>query len=151
MDQILPTYDDVLAAAARIAGRVVRTPMIRHPWLDEQTGGTILLKPEPLQRTGSFKFRGATNATLRLNPAQLKAGVVTHSSGNHGAALALAARTRGIPCWVIVPENALASKIANANASRVYSGRATVCRPSSISTALHRRSTTSSRASGTAE
>ena len=74
MDFTLPTHDDVLAAKARLTGRVVRTPMLRHPWLDEQTGGTILLKPEPLQRTGSFKFRGATNATLKLGPAQLAAG-----------------------------------------------------------------------------
>lgn len=112
MAQILPTYDDVLAAAARIAGRVVHTPMIRHPWLDEQTGGTILLKPEPLQRTGSFKFRGATNATLRLNPAQLKAGVVTHSSGNHGQAVACASASLGIKATIFMPADAPSIKVA---------------------------------------
>ncbi len=66
----LPTHEDVLTAYVRIAGQVVRTPMLRHPLLDERTGGTILIKPEPLQRTGSFKLRGATNAALRLLPAQ---------------------------------------------------------------------------------
>jgi len=108
----LPTHDDVLAAKARLAGRVVRTPMIRHPWLDAQTGGTILLKPEPLQRTGSFKFRGATNATLKLTPAQGAAGVVTHSSGNHGQAIACAAASLGIKATVFMPEDAPAIKVA---------------------------------------
>jgi threonine dehydratase len=108
----LPTYDDVVAAKSRIAGRVVRTPMLRHPWLDEQTGGTILLKPEPLQRTGSFKFRGATNATLQLNPAQLAAGVVTYSSGNHGQAVACAAASLGIKATVFMPADAPAIKVA---------------------------------------
>jgi threonine dehydratase len=108
----LPTYDDVLAAKARIAGRVIRTPMIRHPWLDEQTGGTILLKPEPLQRTGSFKFRGATNATLKLSPAERAAGVVTHSSGNHAQAIACAAAALGVKATVFMPADAPAIKVA---------------------------------------
>ena len=112
MDFTLPTHDDVLAAKARLTGRVVRTPMLRHPWLDEQTGGTILLKPEPLQRTGSFKFRGATNATLKLGPAQLAAGVVTHSSGNHGQAVACAAASLGIRATVFMPADAPAIKVA---------------------------------------
>lgn len=109
MDQpspILPTYDDVAAAQARIAGRVVRTPMLRHPLLDERTGGTVLLKAEPLQRTGSFKLRGATNATLRLGAPQRAAGVVTHSSGNHGQAIACAAASLGLRATVFMPGDA---------------------------------------------
>jgi len=96
----------VRAARARLAGHAVRTPMLRNPLLDERTGGTILLKPEPLQRTGSFKFRGATNAILQLSEAQRAAGVVTHSSGNHGQAVACAAAAAGTRATVFMPEDA---------------------------------------------
>src|SRR5579875_404175 len=99
----LPTHEDVLAAKQRIAGRVVRTPMLRNPLLDERTGATVLVKPEPLQRTGSFKLRGATNATLRLTEAQRAAGLVTYSSGNHGQAVACAARATGTTATIIMP------------------------------------------------
>ncbi len=107
----LPTHDDVLAARARLAGRVVRTPMLRNPRLDEITGGTILLKPEPLQRTGSFKFRGATNAILQLTEAQRAAGVVTHSSGNHGQAVACAAQAVGAKATIFMPLDAPRIKV----------------------------------------
>jgi threonine dehydratase len=107
----LPTYQDVLAARDRMAGRVVRTPMLRHPLLDERTGGTILLKPESLQRTGSFKFRGATNASMRLSPEQRAAGVVTYSSGNHGQALAAAAAALGVRSTVFMPSDAPRIKV----------------------------------------
>lgn len=107
----LPTFDDVLAARARIAPLVVRTPMLRHPLLDELTGGIVLLKPEPLQRTGSFKLRGATNAIQRLDEAQRRAGVVTHSSGNHGQAIACAAVTVGARATVFMPDDAPAIKV----------------------------------------
>ena len=107
----LPTYEDVLAARARIAGRVVRTPMLRNPLLDERTGATVLIKPEPLQRTGSFKFRGATNATLKLTDAQRAAGLVTHSSGNHGQAVACAAAAVGARATVFMPADAPAIKV----------------------------------------
>ena len=102
----LPTPDDVAAARARIAERVVRTPMLRHPLLDERAGGTVLLKPEPLQRTGSFKLRGATNAILQLSEAARRAGVVTHSSGNHGQAVACAASGLGVAATVFMPADA---------------------------------------------
>jgi len=102
----LPTHDDVLAARARLAGHVVRTPMLRNPLLDERTGGTILIKPESLQRTGSFKLRGATNAILQLSQAQRAAGVVTNSSGNHGQAVACAARAVGAHATVFMPADA---------------------------------------------
>ncbi|MBB5692390.1 threonine ammonia-lyase [Muricoccus pecuniae] len=107
----LPTYEDVRAAAARLAGRVVRTPMLRHPLLDSLTGGTVLVKPEPLQRTGSFKFRGATNAVTRLSAAQRAGGVVTHSSGNHGQAIACAAASEGVRALIAMPEDAPAIKV----------------------------------------
>jgi threonine dehydratase len=106
-----PSFDDVRAAAARIAPHVVRTPMLRHRLLDELTGGTILVKPEPLQRTGSFKLRGATNASLRLSDAQRRAGVVTHSSGNHGQAVACAAAMLGMPALIAMPADAPAIKV----------------------------------------
>lgn len=107
----IPTHADVLAAAARLRGRVVRTPMLRHPLLDEIAGGTVLVKPEPLQRTGSFKFRGATNAVLRLTPEQRAAGVVTHSSGNHGQAVACAAAAEGVRALIAMPQDAPAIKV----------------------------------------
>jgi threonine dehydratase len=103
---MLPTHDDVQAARARIAGHIVRTPMLRHRALDDATGGTILIKPEPLQRTGSFKLRGATNAILRLNAAERRAGVVTHSSGNHGQATACAAASVGAHATIFMPDDA---------------------------------------------
>ena len=109
----LPTYDDVLAAAARIAPHAHATPVLRSRALDALAGCELHFKAEPLQRTGAFKFRGACNAVWALDEATAARGVVTHSSGNHGAALALAARTRGIPCHVVVPEGANAAKRAN--------------------------------------
>jgi threonine dehydratase len=108
---MLPTPDDVRAAAARLAPHVLRTPMLRHPLLDQLTGGTILVKPEPLQRTGSFKLRGATNGALKLTPGQRRAGVVTHSSGNHGQAVACAAAMLGMPALIAMPSDAPAIKI----------------------------------------
>lgn len=102
----LPTSDDVLAAGRRLAGHVVQTPMLRNAVLDGLTGGTVLIKPECLQRTGSFKLRGATNAVLQLDEAQLRAGVVAHSSGNHGQAIACAAAAAGAHATVFMPADA---------------------------------------------
>jgi threonine dehydratase len=107
----LPTHEDVREAAARIAPHVVRTPMLRHPLLDQLTGGTVLVKPEPLQRTGSFKLRGAIHAALRLTEAERRAGIVTHSSGNHGQAVACAAAMLGMPALIAMPADAPAIKI----------------------------------------
>jgi threonine dehydratase len=105
------SFADVEAAAARLRGRgVVRTPLLRHPALDEATGGTVLVKPEPLQRTGSFKLRGATNAALLLDEGARRAGVVTHSSGNHGQAVAAAAHMLGMPALIAMPADAPAIK-----------------------------------------
>ena len=88
----LPTHADVLAAAARIAGRAEVTPVRRSGSLDALAGAELFFKCENLQHAGAFKFRGACNAVWALDEAQAARGVVTHSSGNHGAALALAAR-----------------------------------------------------------
>ncbi len=108
---ILPTQDDVADAAERLRGLVVRTPVLRNPLLDSLTGGTVLLKAECLQRTGSFKLRGATNAALRLDPAQRAAGVATYSSGNHGQALACAAAAVGSRATVFMPADAPTVKV----------------------------------------
>lgn len=105
-----PGFADILAAAARIAPQAHITPVLRSRALDATVGCTLHLKAEQLQRTGAFKFRGACNAVWSLAAHEAARGVVTHSSGNHGAALALAARTRGIPCHVVVPENAVRAK-----------------------------------------
>jgi len=113
MTPALPTTADVLEAARRIAPHVVRTPLLRHPLLDEITGGTILLKAEPLQRTGSFKFRGAINAILQLNEAQKRAGVVAYSSGNHAQGLACAAASAGVAATIFMPGDAPAIKVDN--------------------------------------
>ena len=113
---IPPTHEDVRAALARIAPFVTHTPMLRSAALDRITGGTIVLKPESLQRTGSFKFRGATNATQRLDPAVRARGVVAPSSGNHGQALACAAHGLGIPCTIVMPADAPRIKVENTRA-----------------------------------
>ena len=113
----LPDFDDVLAAARRIAPHALRTPVRRSRTLDALVGAELHFKCEPLQRAGAFKFRGACNAVWSLDDATAAAGVVTHSSGNHGAALALAAKTRGIPAHVVVPQGAVRTKLAAIAAS----------------------------------
>jgi len=112
-DLVLPDFDDVLLAASRIAPHAEPTPVLRSRQLDALAGAQLHFKAEHLQRGGAFKFRGACNAVWALDAGTAARGVVTHSSGNHGAALALAARTRGIPCHVVVPEGAVAAKLAN--------------------------------------
>ena len=104
-----PVFRDVQAAAARLAGRIRRTPMLRHRALDAAASGVVLVKPEPLQITASFKLRGATNAALQL-PAGAR-GVVTHSSGNHGQATACAAHSLGLRALIAMPEDAAAVKV----------------------------------------
>lgn len=107
----LVTLDDIRAAAADIAPTVLRTPLLAAPWDDG-----LWLKPESLQPVGSFKLRGATHAVARLDPDRRARGVVTHSSGNHGQALAYAARAAGVPCTVVVPEGAPEVKVARMRA-----------------------------------
>jgi threonine dehydratase len=105
------SFADVEAAARRLRGRVLRTPLLRHPLLDQLTGGTVLVKPEPLQKTGSFKLRGATNAALLMDAAARQGGVVTHSSGNHGQATACAAHQLGMRAIIAMPADAPAIKV----------------------------------------
>jgi threonine dehydratase len=108
-----PTLRDIRTAAARIAAHAQLTPVLHSPELDALAGATLFFKCEHLQVGGAFKFRGACNAVWSLDEEEARRGVVTHSSGNHGAALALAARTRGIPAHIVVPEGAVAAKLAN--------------------------------------
>ncbi|MBS0557572.1 MAG: pyridoxal-phosphate dependent enzyme [Proteobacteria bacterium] len=121
-----PAFADVESAAARIAPHAQVTPVLRSRSLDEMAGCTIAFKCENFQRAGAFKFRGACNAVWALSDDSARRGVVTHSSGNHGAALALAARTRGIAAHVVVPEGAVAAKVA---AIRTYGATLHVCAP----------------------
>ncbi|MBS0381983.1 MAG: pyridoxal-phosphate dependent enzyme [Proteobacteria bacterium] len=108
-----PVLADIRAAAARIAPYARVTPVMCSEALDELAGASMYFKCEHLQRGGAFKFRGACNAVWALAEDDARRGVVTHSSGNHGAALALAARTRGIPAHIVVPEGAVAAKLVN--------------------------------------
>ncbi|WP_115561050.1 pyridoxal-phosphate dependent enzyme [Xanthomonas arboricola] len=113
IDTVPLAHSDVLQAAARIAPHCATTPLLTSHRLDALCGAQLFFKAEHLQRSGAFKFRGACNAVWSLPDDVAPRGVVTHSSGNHGAALALAARTRGIGCHVVVPEGAVAAKLAN--------------------------------------
>jgi threonine dehydratase len=107
-----PDFCSVQTAAARIAPHAHVTPVLRSRALDALAGAALHFKAEHLQRAGAFKFRGACNAVFALDAAAAARGVVTHSSGNHGAALALAAQLRGIACHVVVPEGAVPAKLA---------------------------------------
>ncbi len=107
-----PTFEDVRAAAARIAGHAHVTPVLRSSRIDAQVGAQVVVKCENLQRVGAFKFRGAFNALSRFLPAQRRSGVVAYSSGNHAQAVALAARILGIPATIVMPRDAPATKVA---------------------------------------
>ncbi|HKT27648.1 pyridoxal-phosphate dependent enzyme [Dyella sp.] len=112
MNVQLPTFEDIHDAAARIAPYAVVTPVLRNTALDALAGAELHFKCENLQRGGAFKFRGACNAVWSLMEDEARCGVVTHSSGNHGNALAMAAVTRGIAAHVVVPEGAVRAKLA---------------------------------------
>lgn len=105
------SFEAVRAAAARIERFVRRTPVLSDERLNEQLGAHVFFKCENLQRGGAFKLRGATNAVQSLTQTAAAAGVATHSSGNHGAALAIAARRRGIPAVIVMPKNSAVVKI----------------------------------------
>lgn len=106
----IPTHDDAKAARERIAPHVHRTPVLTSESLDRLAGAKLFFKCENFQRAGAFKARGAANAVFGLTDSEAANGVATHSSGNHGQALAWAARRRGIPCHVVMPEDAVAAK-----------------------------------------
>lgn len=112
----LPTFADVAAAAKRLHGLAVRTPLLESPALNERVGGRVLLKAETLQRTGSFKFRGAYNRISQIPEAARAAGVVAYSSGNHAQGVAAAAALLGLPATIVMPADAPAMKLANTRA-----------------------------------
>jgi threonine dehydratase len=108
----LPTYEDVAAAAERIAGVAHRTPVLTSRTADERTGAKLFFKAENLQRAGAFKFRGAYNAIARLSPDAKLRGVVAFSSGNHAQAIAYAGSLLGVPTVILMPQDAPAMKVA---------------------------------------
>ncbi|RMH15204.1 MAG: pyridoxal-phosphate dependent enzyme [Acidobacteria bacterium] len=110
----------------RVRPRVHRTPVLRSSYFDRQLGAELFFKCENFQKIGAFKIRGAANALFSLGDGELAAGVVTHSSGNHAQAVALAARWRGIRATIVMPQNASAVKVA---AVRGYGAEVVLCRP----------------------
>lgn len=125
MNPKLPEFADVVAAAARIGPYVVRTPVMRSAAFDARVGCQVYFKCENLQTGGAFKFRGAMNVALQLDPARTPL-LVTHSSGNHGNALSLAARARGMRAIVVIPRDSARTKIAAIEAA---GARLELCEP----------------------
>jgi threonine dehydratase len=125
-----PDWRTIVEAHARIAPRIHRTPVMTSKSLDAMAGARIFFKCENLQKTGSFKIRGATNAIFSLSDQEICRGIVTQSSGNHGAAVACAAAWRGVPAWIVMPKNAPAVKRL---AIEGYGGRVTLCEPTMTS------------------
>ena len=126
MKEYAADLEDVRTAARRLAGSAHRTPVLTCATLDRLAGRALFFKGEHLQKAGAFKFRGACNAVRKLTPEVAGRGVVTHSSGNHAQALALAARLRGIPAHVVMPSNASPVK---RRAVEEYGGRVIECAP----------------------
>ena len=120
------TLDDIRRAAKRIQPYIHRTPVLTNESLNRKVGTQVFLKCENLQKVGAFKFRGASNAVFLLTDEEASCGVCTHSSGNHAQALALAARMRGIPAYIVMPKNAPSVK---KNAVAGYGGLITFCEP----------------------
>jgi threonine dehydratase len=123
---VAPTFASVEDAAGRIAPFVHRTPVLTSRMLDEWLDARVFLKAEHLQRVGAFKYRGATNAVQSLAPDAAARGVAAHSSGNHAAALALAARTRGVDAHIVVPSTASRAK---REAVAAYGAQIVLCEP----------------------
>ena len=122
----LPTFADIEKAHERIRPYIHYTPVLSSKSINEIVGAELFFKCENLQKVGAFKFRGACNSVFSLSDAEAQNGVCTHSSGNHAAALALAARMRGIPAYIVMPENAPEiKKIAVAG----YGAQITFCTP----------------------
>jgi threonine dehydratase len=121
-----PTLNDIRGAAERIKPYIHRTPVLTSESLNQRVNANVYLKCENFQKVGAFKFRGACNAVFSLNDEQAVCGVSTHSSGNHAQALALAAKLRGIPAYIVMPENAPRVK---KDAVAGYGGQITYCEP----------------------
>lgn len=124
-----PSFADVRDAAARIRPFAHRTPVMTCATLDARTGRSLFFKCEQFQKAGAFKFRGACNAVSKLSDEDACRGVVTHSSGNHAGALALAAKMRGVPAHVIMPKTASPTK---RRAVEEYGGRVVLCEPTLV-------------------
>jgi threonine dehydratase len=120
------TLQSIQQAAQRIKPYIHRTPVLTNESLNQKVGTQVYLKCENLQKVGAFKFRGASNAVFSLSDEEAACGVCTHSSGNHAQALALAARMRGIPAYIVMPSNAPSVK---KNAVAAYGGQITFCEP----------------------
>src|SRR5687768_322925 len=120
------TLHNIEQAAQRIRSYIHRTPVLTSGSLDEKVEAQVYLKCENMQKVGAFKFRGACNAVFSLSDEEASRGVCTHSSGNHAQALALAARMRGIPAYIVMPNNAPAVK---KNAVAGYGGQISFCAP----------------------
>ncbi len=125
---IHPTFNGLLGARARISPFVHNTPVLTCATLNQMLGASLYFKCENFQKAGAFKSRGATNAVMSLTDEEAQNGVLTHSSGNHGAALALAAKGRGIPAYIVMPQDAPQVKVL---AAQEYGGKITFCKPSS--------------------
>lgn len=123
---LTPTLEQIRAARERIAPHIHRTPVLMSASLDALAGARLHFKCENLQRSGSFKMRGASNAIFSLSEEEAARGVVTHSSGNHAAALALAAKERGIRAWVVMPSDAPQVK---RRAVEAFGGEIVLCEP----------------------
>ena len=121
-----PTLKDIRQAAVRIEPYAHRTPVLTNESLNQKVGAQVFLKCENFQKVGAFKFRGACNAIFSLSDEEAARGVCTHSSGNHAQAVALAARLRGIPAYIVMPDNAPAVK---KKAVAAYGGQITFCEP----------------------
>ena len=123
---LLPTFSDIEQAHERIRPFIHHTPVLSSQSINQIVGAELFFKCENLQKVGAFKFRGACNSVFSLSEEEAKNGVCTHSSGNHAAALALAARMRGIPAYIVMPDNAPEiKKIAVAG----YGAQITYCLP----------------------
>ncbi|MBL8092210.1 MAG: pyridoxal-phosphate dependent enzyme [Anaerolineales bacterium] len=120
------TLKDIHEAAQRIKPYIHRTPVLTNKSLNEKVGANVFMKCENFQKVGAFKFRGASNAVWSLTDEEAKLGVCTHSSGNHAQALALAAKMRGIPAYIVMPNNAPQVK---KDAVAGYGGQITFCEP----------------------
>ncbi len=122
----VPEFEDVFAAHLRIGSYVHRTPVLTSRSINRITGSELFFKCENLQKVGAFKFRGACNAVFSLSDEEARKGVATHSSGNHAAALALAAAIRGVPAYIVMPRTAPGIK---KKAVAGYGGIITFCEP----------------------
>src|SRR5438270_13207542 len=119
-------FDSIRAAHERIRPHIHRTPVLTSTRLDAWSGASLFFKCENFQKDGAFKVRGATNAVFLLDDAIARRGVATHSSGNHGAALARAAKLRGIPAHIVMPSNSAKVKM---RAVQSYGARIIFCEP----------------------